>query len=122
MNLLLDACLSPDWQPVLEQAGFPCRHWFSIGALNAPDSEIMKWAATHDFVVLTADLDYGQLLFQIKTRSPSVVTLRCDDLRPTALANHLIALLRQHEKDLQEGALMVVDRVRARVRILPLST
>jgi homoserine dehydrogenase len=74
----------------------------------------------HDYVVLTADLDYGQLLFQIQTRSPSVVTLRCDDLRPPALADHLIALLRKHEKDLREGALMVVDGVRARVRILPL--
>jgi predicted nuclease of predicted toxin-antitoxin system len=33
-----------------------------VGPGNAPDSVLMQWAAERDYVVLTADLDFGAIL------------------------------------------------------------
>jgi len=44
MNILIDMNLSPDWCAILAKPGFLAVHWRTIGASNAPDSEIMQWA------------------------------------------------------------------------------
>jgi predicted nuclease of predicted toxin-antitoxin system len=44
MKLLVDMNLSPKWVPVLAEAGIEATHWVTLGAGNAPDSEIMDYA------------------------------------------------------------------------------
>lgn len=39
--------LSPDWVLVLLEHGFDAVHWSSLGAANAPDSEIIGYAFQH---------------------------------------------------------------------------
>jgi len=48
MKILIDMNLSPRWVNFLVAAGFETVHWSQIGAANAPDSEVMKWAADHN--------------------------------------------------------------------------
>jgi len=36
--------LSPEWVAFLHGHGFDAVHWSAIGAGNAPDAEIMRWA------------------------------------------------------------------------------
>jgi predicted nuclease of predicted toxin-antitoxin system len=52
MKLLVDMNLSPRWVG-LTKAGFEAVHWSNVGAANASDTEIMRYASTHDYVVLT---------------------------------------------------------------------
>jgi predicted nuclease of predicted toxin-antitoxin system len=82
VKILLDMNLSPDWVPALEAEGHESRHWSTVGAFNAPDTEIMAWARNAGHVVLTQDLDYGALLFATQATAPSVVVLRAEDVRP----------------------------------------
>ena len=58
MRLLIDMNLSPEWVPFLHEHGITAVHWSSIGAGNAPDTEIMQWARENGFVVFTHDWDY----------------------------------------------------------------
>jgi predicted nuclease of predicted toxin-antitoxin system len=53
MNILIDMNLSPDWCEILAISGFLAVHWHTIGASNAPDSEIMQWAQAHNYVIFT---------------------------------------------------------------------
>lgn len=58
--------LSPAWEPLLRAQGFEVIHWSVLGAHNAPDTEIMKWARDNGCVLLTHDLDPGILLAHSK--------------------------------------------------------
>jgi len=120
MKLLVDLNLSPRWIQLLTNAGFNVVHWTSVGALDAPDSEIMSYAASQSYVVLTHDLDFGAILAATQRRKPSVVQLRASDVRPEVIGLQVVAALRQLQVELDNGALITVDPTKTRVRILPL--
>lgn len=120
MKLIVDMNLSPRWIGVLDDAGFEAVHWTSLGAKNAPDSEIMAYAKAADYVVLTHDLDFGAILAATHGRKPSVVQIRAEDVSPDAIGEQIIVALRQMTSELEEGALLTVDPDRTRMRLLPL--
>ncbi len=62
MKLLIDANLSPKWIPWLLTHAIDGTHWNEIGPGDAPDSDIMAYAAEHGYIVLTRDLDFGTML------------------------------------------------------------
>jgi predicted nuclease of predicted toxin-antitoxin system len=120
MKLLVDMNLSPRWVKVLVEAGIEAAHWSAIGTKNAPDSEIMAYASTNDYVVLTHDLDFGAILAATHGEKPSVVQIRAEDVSPDIIGLQVIAALRQMAPELEEGALLTVDPNRTRLRVLPL--
>jgi predicted nuclease of predicted toxin-antitoxin system len=120
LRLLIDLNLSPSWVEVLREAGFEAEHWYRIGAANAPDSELFAWASKNGYIVFTHDLDFGALLAATHAVSPSVFQIRTDDVSPDALGLRAIAWLYRFEPQLVSGALVVVDEIRERVRILAL--
>jgi predicted nuclease of predicted toxin-antitoxin system len=104
---------------VLEQGGFDTVHWSEVGDIRAIDGEIMNWAQTNGYVVFTHDLDFGILLAVTQAKGPSVIQVRTQDVFPQILGERMVQVLRQHEKILEEGALLTVDEAKSRVRILP---
>jgi predicted nuclease of predicted toxin-antitoxin system len=61
MKLLIDMNLSPRWVGLLSGAGIEAAHWATAGAVNAPDTELMAYARTNGYVVLTHDLDFSAI-------------------------------------------------------------
>ena len=120
VKLLVDMNLSPDWVPVLKSHGWSVVHWSTIGDPRASDRTIMEWAAKHEYVVLTHDLDFSAMLALSHAAGPSVLQVRAGDILPDRLEGSVIAALKQNDADLSSGALVVVDQSRSRVRILPL--
>ena len=120
MKILVDMNLSPGWVADLARAGFEAIHWSSIGAGNAADVELMLWAAEHDHVVLTADLDFGSILAATQRRGPSVIQVRSDDLSFQAIGAAVVIAIEQSSQELADGAIVSVDPMRARLRVLPL--
>lgn len=120
MKLLVDMNLSPRWVRVLTDAGINAAHWSSLGLANAPDSEIMRYAGAHDYVVLTHDLDFSAILAATHGEKPSVVQIRAEDVSPDVIGANVITALRQMTDELEQGALVTVDPNRTRLRVLPL--
>ena len=120
MKLLVDMNLSPRWVSVLANAGFEAAHWSTLGAKNAPDSEIMAYAKATDSVVLTHYLDFGAMLAATHGEKPSVVQIRAEDVSPDVIGMQVITALRQMASELEEGALLTIDPNRTRLRVLPL--
>lgn len=81
----------------------------------------MVWAAENGYVILSADLDFGAMLAPFKGLGPSIIQIRSDNLSPNAIGSAVINALRQTKQELTEGALVSLDAVRARLRILPLT-
>jgi predicted nuclease of predicted toxin-antitoxin system len=86
MKLLVDMNLSPRWVSLLADAGIDAVHWSTIGAANAPDSEIMVYAKENDYAVLTSDLDFSATLAVTHGEKPSVVQIRADNLALDSIA------------------------------------
>jgi predicted nuclease of predicted toxin-antitoxin system len=120
MKILIDMNLAPSWAPVLGAAGFDAVHWSTVGPADAPDSALFAWAREHGYVVFTHDLDFGAMLAATRAESPSVFQIRTQNVAPAALSQRAIALMRRFEYELENGALIVVDELRERIRLLPL--
>ena len=121
MKLLIDMNLSPSWVSVLEQAGFKAVHWSKIGNHCARDTEIMEWARSNEYAVLTHDLDFGAILAATAATSPSVIQMRTQDVNPQHVGNLIVSVLKQFQEHLRRGSIISVDQENARVRVLPLS-
>ncbi|MEA3643579.1 MAG: DUF5615 family PIN-like protein [Lamprobacter sp.] len=120
LRLVIDVNLSPDWVPVLDEAGFEAVHWSHIGDPSAPDREIMDWAVAEGYTVFSHDLDFSTMLALTHAGRPSLIQLRGPKVLPEQIAGPLIASLRRFRKDLESGALLLIEPGRSRVRILPL--
>ncbi|MDO9010515.1 MAG: DUF5615 family PIN-like protein [Gallionella sp.] len=120
MKLLVDMNLSPRWVNMLADAGVEAEHWSTLGAHNAPDSELMAYANENDYVVLTHDLDFGAILAATHGEKPSVVQIRAENVSPDVIGKQVIIALRQMTPELEEGALLTIDPSRTRLRLLPL--
>ena len=120
MKLLVDMNLSPRWVERLKQSQFQAIHWSAIGPAEALDTEIMAYAAQHDYLVLTNDLDFSAILAATHGEKPSVVQIRSDNLDPDVIGLQVLTALRQLSEQLQAGALVTIEPQRTRLRLLPL--
>lgn len=114
--------LSPRWVSVLVEAGIEAVHWSNVGSFKAPDTEIMAHARAHGYIVLSHDLDFSAILATTNGDKPSVVQIRSDNVNPEIISQQVISALRQMQTELLEGALLVIDPQRTRIRLLPLRT
>jgi predicted nuclease of predicted toxin-antitoxin system len=120
MKILIDMNLPPSWVEFLDKEAFEAVHWSRIGDLGATDEVILAWAKKHEHIVFTHDLDFGALLAATRGEGPSVIQMRTQDTFPESCGQMIIKALNQFEDELEKGALLSVDRHKARVRILPL--
>jgi predicted nuclease of predicted toxin-antitoxin system len=119
MKLLVDMNLAPAWCGFLAGEGFEAVHWSTIGNARAPDSELMAWARRHRSVVLTHDLDFGILLAITRASSPSVVQVRVPNPLPEIVGRDVVRVLRLRGDLLAAGALVTIEKLKDRVRVLP---
>ena len=120
MKLLLDMNLSPTWVRFLEENGFEAVHWSTTGEPTATDAVIMTWARDRGFVVVTHDLDFSAILASTEDVGPSVIQVRTQDVLPDAVGSDVVRVLRDHRAALDEGAIVSIDELASRVRVLPI--
>jgi predicted nuclease of predicted toxin-antitoxin system len=121
VKLLLDQNLSPLLADELVARGHDAVHVRSLGMSTASDPAILEAASSEARIVLSADTDFGELLARTNAGSPSVLLLRRQDHRRAAEVAELLALnLPAVARDLETGAIAVLDDERIRVRRLPL--
>jgi len=120
MKLLIDMNLSPGWVKQLADAGMEAEHWSTLGAVTAPDAEIMQFARLNGYIVLTHDLDFGAILATTHGEKPSVVQIRSEDISTATIGRVVISSIKQMEQELEQGALLTIEPDRTRMRLLPL--
>lgn len=121
MKLLVDMNLTPRWVAFLEEAGWACKHWSVVGEARATDRLITNWARENEFVILTNDLDFPQIMAHTRDSRPSVVLLRGEPLTPEVRGSALLFALRRFEMELGVGAIATINWTgKLRIRLLPL--
>lgn len=120
MKFLLDMNLPRELGSRLLEIGHEARHAGDAGLAMAADMVILREALSQDEVVLTHDLDYGQLLAFSGDAGPSVVIYRVRDARAASLFARLTSAWPRLEAPLEAGAIVVIEDHNIRVRQLPI--
>lgn len=120
MKILIDMNLSALRENYLTDLGIESVHWSKIGKGNEPDSFLFDYAQKNNYFILTHDLDFGAILAYSNEDGPSVIQIRSNNITPDFFGKKLVSVLKQVESYLIEGALVVIDESRHRVRVLPL--
>jgi predicted nuclease of predicted toxin-antitoxin system len=121
VRFLVDQNLSPLVAKLLRDAGHDAIHTREIGMATSDDASIFDRAATEDRTILSADTDFGTLLAERGTSTPSLVLWRrSQDRRAASVVAILLANLESVEAALTEGAIVVLQEERLRIRRLPL--
>jgi predicted nuclease of predicted toxin-antitoxin system len=120
MKILVDMNLPPEWAGFLAAHGIEAVHRSKIGNPRARDSEIMAWARQHGHIVFTHGLDLAAIVATTNAEGPSVVQMRTQDVVPSAVGDDILHVLNDHWDVLEQGAIVTVDKVTSRVRILPI--
>ncbi|MDI6853223.1 MAG: DUF5615 family PIN-like protein [Deltaproteobacteria bacterium] len=120
MKILIDMNLPPRWVDIFAKAGNEAVHWSQVGAPTASDREIMTWAKENDYIVFTHDLDFSALLAATQGAGPSVIQVRTQNILPEAGGDLVMDSLKRFRSELEKGAIITIDPIRSRVRILPL--
>jgi predicted nuclease of predicted toxin-antitoxin system len=122
MRFIVDMNLTIRWAEYLKSAGHEAVHWSDVGHVQASDREICAYAREHNYIVLTNDLDFPQILANTRDSGPSVVLLRGEPLVPEERGASLLGAFRDCEPELLQGAIVSLDwSGQPRARVLPLS-
>ena len=120
MRFLADAGVSPQTVEFLKQRGHESVHVRTLGLQRAADHELVERARADSSVVLTFDLDFGEILALGILDKPSVIIFRLADERADSVNQSLSIVLAERLAELQSGALILVEDTRYRVRKLPI--
>ncbi len=119
IRLLADVHISPKTVGDLQKQGYEIIRSSEVLPANAPDINILEFARTENWVVLTQDLDFSMLVVLSKYSQPSLITLRLSSAKPDIVTKRLLDVLSQIEKALQEGSAITVQDESIRIRKLP---
>lgn len=103
----------------LRARGFDSVHWAAVGDPRAPDSELVQWSRDNDRILVTHDLGISAILAATGRVGPSVIQVRTGDLLHSDGPAMVASALKLHSREILDGALVVVEPSRSRVRLLP---
>jgi len=120
MRFLANAGVSPSTVDFLKQLGHEAVHVRTLGLERAADRVLIDRALADSSVVVTFDLDFGDILALGVLDKPSVIICRLADERAESVNRHLSTVLAERPKELESGALILIEDTRYRVRKLPI--
>lgn len=120
MKFLADMGISMSTVLALRDAGHDAMHLEDEGLHRLPDPDILIKARQKTRVVLTFDLDFGELLAAGLQDSPSVVIFRLRDATPASVQPNLMEVIEKESQRLEQGVIVIVEDTRYRLRRLPI--
>ena len=104
----------------LRSRGHEVAHLRDEGLHRMPDEGIFAKAIAEKRVVLTFDLDFGEIAALTTGKVASVVLFRLHNTRAAHVTERLEAVLATGTDALDAGAVVIVEESRHRVRPLPI--
>jgi predicted nuclease of predicted toxin-antitoxin system len=87
---------------------------------KSKDREIFDYAEKNDMIILSADLDFGTILANTHSRKPSVIIFRLRNPSPEHVNSLLLSNLSIIEKEIMNGAIVIIEDSEIRIRELPI--
>ncbi|MBI2504765.1 MAG: DUF5615 family PIN-like protein [Candidatus Latescibacteria bacterium] len=119
MRFLADMGVSRSVVEWLRSEGHDAVHLREEGLQKLPDPGIFQKGGMEDRVIITFDLGFGEIVASSR-QTVSVIVYRLRNARARHQVDRLRAVLGVVTKDLERGAVVVIEETRHRVRRLPI--
>jgi len=121
MKFLVDMALSPKTVVFLNNNGYNAiRVNEAFEGRGIDDKRIFKYAKDDVYCLITADLDFGEILAFTKSKKPSTIILRLEDPRIPNVNRILLESLPKITQAIEKGSIIVLHDDKIRIRELPL--
>jgi predicted nuclease of predicted toxin-antitoxin system len=122
MRFLADMGVSQLVVEWLRANGHESVHLRDEGLQRLPNGEIFQKAGREQRIVLTFDLDFGEILAGSRGQIVSVVLFRLRNTRTNFVIQRLDEVLNLSSAELSRWAIVIVEDGRHRVRSLPIGS
>ena len=119
MKFLADMGISQTVARRLRESGHDAVHLRDEGLQRLQDLDILEKARQQERIILTFDLDFGELLAVSRASVPSVIIFRLTTTVPEFVSARLLSVLSECGEDLNAGAIVTIEDNRYRLRQLP---
>jgi predicted nuclease of predicted toxin-antitoxin system len=120
VKLLVDEALQDDVAHGLSEAGHDVAHVRLRGLAGHSDDQVMALAVAEDRILVTTDTDFGTILALTGAAGPNIILLRGTGDTVGERVSAILDVLPRVEHVLSEGAVIVLEEDRYRVRYLPI--
>jgi len=122
MKFLADVGIARSTVEALRERGQDATHLAEQGLQHLADAAILRKAREEQRILLTLDLDFGDLVAAGLHLRPSVVIFRLRNRSPSRVTTRLLQVLGSCPAELESGAVVIVEDAGHRVRRLPISS
>ncbi len=118
MKFLADENISTETIEFLKQRGFDIKDAYESGLQGCPDEEIVSFASREKRIILTFDLDFGEIYYFREKPMFGAIVLRVEPQIPAEVNNVIEKFLSHPEVNLDESAdtLIILDKEKFRIR------
>ncbi|MGV8133593.1 MAG: DUF5615 family PIN-like protein [Mangrovibacterium sp.] len=121
MTFFLDINIPASFAVFLKKFGHSVIVGAKSGFNEKPDWEICEYARESKSIIVTHDLDFGELLAVSGAAGPSVIIFRIQPLTKEIMEDSFLRILQQTQTELNSGAIIVSEKNTFRLRRLPIS-
>jgi len=118
-RFLVDMCADVRVAQWLANAGHDVTHLRDENLHRLPNGEIFTKAAAENRIVVTFDLDFGEIIALSGSRNVSAIVFRLRNTRTQHVIERLTLLLPKILGFLESRAIVIIEEGRFRVRHLP---
>ncbi len=104
----------------LRSQGHDAVHLREEGLHRAPDEQVLAKAVAEERIILTFDLDFGDLAALMPDRPARIILLRLVNEHTLHVIERLSTVLPACEDDLARPVVLVIEEARYRARYLPI--
>jgi predicted nuclease of predicted toxin-antitoxin system len=120
MKFLADMGISPKTVSFLRDLGYDSIHLGDLGLDRSSDKDILPKARLEGPIVVTHDLDFGEIVAASRSLLPGVIIFRLRNMHPNRVNQSLQQILDRYERPLFNGAIISVTEGKIRIRTLPI--
>ena len=118
MRFLLNMNVCRAIAQTLGGLGQECVHARDVGLATSDDRIVVEFARRNGRVIVTHDLDYGDLLMLTEEPRPSVIIFRLRRSSPSAMCRRLMEAWTPICKAVEDGAIVIIEDAAVRIRSL----
>lgn len=122
MQFLADMGISQSVVAWLRVRDHDVAHLRDRGLQRLPNGQIYQIAAAERRIILTFDVDFGEILAHTSDAQVSVILFRLNNTTSPVVIKRLKIALSNASDALSEGAIVLVEDARLRIRRLPLKS
>ncbi len=119
MKLLADECIEKTVVEFLRSQGFTI-DYIAENSLGASDDVVLEMAQSSNAILLTADKDFGEIVFRQRRASTGVILTRLHGLRTSNKAEIIADALREYSDEM-EGKFVVISPTTVRISRPPIA-